>query len=113
MSSSNDDGQQNFIVGFLFALIALVLFLVIGIAIRHVHGKAGVKPVVAMAGAAAPAMAIPAINEELAKKRAQTVQQLLVSLGVPADKVDLQKPAVTTGSGSNAQARRVEVKLVD
>ena len=98
MSSSNDDGQQNFIVGFLFALIALVLFLVIGIAIRHVHGKAGVKPVVAMAGAAAPAMAIP---------------EGASILGVPADKVDLQKPAVTTGSGSNAQARRVEVKLVD
>ena len=52
-----------------------------------------------------------AINEELAKKRAMNVQQVLVGQGVPADKVDLQKPAVTTGSGSNAQARRVEVKL--
>jgi len=164
MSSSNDDGEQNFIVAFLFALIALVLFLVIGIAIRQVHGKAGAGPV----PAAAAAMAIPegasirvengivkfyfasgsaelaagasealadvvkgvaagrkavvsgfhdttgdaAINEELAKKRAQTVQQVLLAQGVPADRIDLQKPAVSTGSGSNAQARRVEVELM-
>ncbi len=164
MSSSNDDGQQNFIVGVLFAVIALVLLLVIGIAIRHVHGKAGAGPV----PAAAVAIAIPegasirvengivkfyfesgraelaagakealadvvkgvasgrkavvsgfhdstgdaAINEELAKKRAQAVQQVLVAHGAPADRIDLKKPAVSTGSGSNAQARRVEVKLM-
>lgn len=54
-----------------------------------------------------------AVNEELAKRRAQTVQQVLTGLGVPADKVQLRKPEVTTGSGSNAQARRVEVLLVD
>jgi len=162
MSSSNDDGETNFIVAFLLALIALVLFLVIGIAIRQAHGKSGAKPPVAMAAAAIPEGASvrvvdgvvvfyfatgsaelasgansaladvvkgvaggkkavvsgfhdttgdAAINEELAKKRAMNVQQVLVGQGVPADKVDLQKPAVTTGSGSNAQARRVEVKL--
>ncbi|MDM0022629.1 OmpA family protein [Variovorax saccharolyticus] len=55
----------------------------------------------------------PAINEALAKKRAETVRDVLTGLGVPADKVDLQKPAVTTGSGNNAEARRVEVKLLD
>ena len=33
-------------------------------------------------------------------------------LGV-CDKIDLQKPAVTTASGSNAEARRVEVRLID
>jgi len=32
---------------------------------------------------------------------------------VPAEKIDLQKPAVTAGSGNNAEARRVEVRLVD
>jgi outer membrane protein OmpA-like peptidoglycan-associated protein len=53
------------------------------------------------------------INEELAKLRAQTVRDVLVGLGVPADKVDLQKPVVGTGSGNNAEARRVEVKLLD
>lgn len=54
-----------------------------------------------------------AINEALAKKRAETVRDVLVGLGVPADKVRLEKPAEMTGSGSNAQARRVEVQLVD
>lgn len=55
----------------------------------------------------------PAINEALAKKRAEMVRDVLTGLGVPADKVELQKPAVTTGTGNNAEARRVEVKLVD
>ena len=54
-----------------------------------------------------------ASNEALAKKRAETVRDVLVGLGVPADKVQLQKPEVTAGSGSDAAARRVEVKLVD
>ncbi|MFT4267963.1 MAG: OmpA family protein [Xenophilus sp.] len=55
----------------------------------------------------------PAINERLAKQRAETVRDVLTGLGVPADRVTLEKPAATTGSGSNAQARRVEVRLVD
>lgn len=54
-----------------------------------------------------------AINQELAKKRAETVRDVLVGLAVPADKIRLEKPAEMTGSGSNAQARRVEVRLVD
>jgi outer membrane protein OmpA-like peptidoglycan-associated protein len=54
-----------------------------------------------------------AINEQLAKKRAEMVRDVLTGLGVPAGKIDLQKPAVTAGSGNNAEARRVEVKLVD
>ncbi|MDM0011793.1 OmpA family protein [Variovorax sp. J22P168] len=55
----------------------------------------------------------PAVNEALAKKRAETVRDVLVGLGVPGSKVDMQKPAVTAGSGNNAEARRVEVKLID
>jgi outer membrane protein OmpA-like peptidoglycan-associated protein len=54
-----------------------------------------------------------AANEALAKRRAETVRDVLVGLGVPADKVQLQKPEVTAGSGNDAAARRVEVKLVD
>ncbi len=38
---------------------------------------------------------------------------VLVGLGVPADKIDLLRPPVTAGSGNDAQARRVEVKLLD
>ena len=54
-----------------------------------------------------------AINEALAQKRARMVRDVLVGLNVPADKIDLQKPAVTTASGSDAEARRVEVRLID
>ncbi len=50
-------------------------------------------------------------NAELAKNRAQAVQAALEALGVPADKIDLKKPESTTGDGSNAEARRVEVTL--
>jgi outer membrane protein OmpA-like peptidoglycan-associated protein len=54
-----------------------------------------------------------ALNEELAKRRAETVRDVLTGLGVPADKIELQRPPVTAGTGNNAEARRVEVKLVD
>jgi outer membrane protein OmpA-like peptidoglycan-associated protein len=183
---SEDDGQQNFILGFLMALIALVIFFVVGIVLWHKGHNTGVpvaqaKPGVVvsapapgqetklaevtetvtvtipdgasirvingvvsfyfatgsadLAPGAAEALAAvikgvesghkavvsgfhdttgdAAINEELAKKRAQMVRDVLTGLGVPADKVDLQKPAVTAGSGNNAEARRVEVKLID
>ena len=182
---SDDDSQQNFILGFLLALIALVIFFVVGIALwhkRHAAAPANARPAVAAAAApAAPPAAtvaevtetvtvvIPdgasirvangvvnfyfasgsadlapgaaealaavikgvesgrkavvsgfhdttgdaAVNEQLAKKRADMVRDVLVGLGVPAAKVDLEMPAVTAGSGNNAEARRVEVKLVD
>lgn len=182
---SDDDSQQNFILGFLLALIALVIFFVLGIVFWHKsHGAApAAMPAVAVAAVAeGPAtnttvaevtetvtVVIPdgasirvadgvvnfyfatgsadlapgaaealaavikgvesgrkavvsgfhdttgdaAINEQLAKKRAETVRDVLVGLGVPADKVALQRPAITAGSGNDAQARRVEVKLVD
>jgi outer membrane protein OmpA-like peptidoglycan-associated protein len=54
-----------------------------------------------------------AINEELARRRAQTVQDVLVGLGVPPAQVAMKKPEAVTGTGNNAQARRVEVKLID
>lgn len=178
-SLNDDDSQQNLILGIAVGIIALVIFLVVGIAL-HKSGaaaRAPAKPAVA-AAAAAPVMAVvtetvavvipdgasiridngivkfyfatgsadlapgaaealalviqgvqggrkavvsgfhdttgdAAINEELAKKRAQMVREVLTGLGVPEAKIDLQKPAVSTGTGSNAEARRVEVKLVD
>lgn len=184
---SDDDSQQNFILGFVMALIALVIFFVVGIVLWHKgHNVTAAKPAPApaavvisappagaalrlaevtetvtvvipdgasirvvdgvvnfyfatgsadLAPGAAEALAAvikgvesgrravisgfhdttgdAAINEQLAKKRAEMVRDVLVGLGVPAAKVDLQKPAVTAGSGNNAEARRVEVKLVD
>jgi len=52
-----------------------------------------------------------AVNEELAKQRALAVQAALKALGIGEDKIELRKPEVTTASGSNAEARRVEVTL--
>ena len=54
-----------------------------------------------------------AVNAELAKKRAMAVQTTLLALGVDASQVELQKPAQSQASGSNAEARRVEVMLID
>ena len=175
-SPSDDDSQQNLILGIAVGVIALVIFLVVGIALyKSGAARAPAKPVVA---AAAPVVAVvtetvsvsipdgasirvangivnfyfasgsadlapgaaealaavikgveggrkavvsgfhdttgdAAINEQLAKKRAEMVRDVLTGLGVPAAKVDLQKPAVTTGTGNDAEARRVEVKLLD
>lgn len=53
-----------------------------------------------------------AANAELAKKRAMLVRDTLIGLGVAQDKIELKKPEETQGTGTNAQARRVEVVLV-
>ena len=54
----------------------------------------------------------PVKNGELSKNRAQTVQAALVSAGVAADRLQLRKPADTTGTAAtNAASRRVEVTL--
>ena len=53
----------------------------------------------------------PARNDELAKARAAAVSGALATAGVAADKIDMKKPEAVTGSGSNAEARRVEVAL--
>ena len=51
-----------------------------------------------------------AANEEIAKQRAFAVRDLLKSLGVADDQIELAKPA-DIQAGSGAQARRVEVTL--
>jgi K(+)-stimulated pyrophosphate-energized sodium pump len=54
----------------------------------------------------------PARNEELAKQRAFAVRDALKALGVADDRVELKRPEVLTGTGSDAEARRVEVALM-
>ena len=51
-------------------------------------------------------------NQELAKQRAIAVRDTLVALGVAADRIDLVKPEAMTGTGNDAEARRVEVVVV-
>ncbi|HEU4622170.1 MAG TPA: OmpA family protein, partial [Burkholderiaceae bacterium] len=50
-------------------------------------------------------------NMELAKARAQAVQQALEASGVSADRIDLRKPQTTTGGANEQEARRVEVRF--
>ncbi|MBB1653447.1 MULTISPECIES: OmpA family protein [Delftia] len=171
-SQSDDDSQQRFALGFLFALIALVVSTVVGVVVYQrgiAHGPAktaaGATPVPAMApvvveedvarvvvengvvkfyfASAKAELAAGAnealadvvagvqggkravisgyhdatgsaeLNAELAKKRALAVQAALSALGVAQDKVELKKPEQLQADGSNAEARRVEVILVD
>ncbi|MEP7102057.1 MAG: OmpA family protein, partial [Burkholderiales bacterium] len=53
----------------------------------------------------------PLKNEELAKQRAAAVSAALKAAGIADDKVEMKKPEALTGTGSNAEARRVEVAL--
>lgn len=55
----------------------------------------------------------PVKNEELAKERAKTVRDALISAGVPSERINMNKPAEITGSGSNEEARRVEVSFAE
>lgn len=173
-SSSDDDSQQRFALGFLFALIALVVSTVVGtvvykrgIAHAPTTGASAQMPVanatnvpvivqadvasvivengvvkfyfasgkaeVAEGGNAALADVVKGIqagqravisgfhdatggaeiNAELAKQRAQAVQIALIALGVAEDKVELKKPEQLQATGNNAEARRVEVILID
>jgi outer membrane protein OmpA-like peptidoglycan-associated protein len=50
-------------------------------------------------------------NLLLAKERAKTVRQALEAGGIGADRVKLEKPVDTTGSGDMKDARRVEVTV--
>ena len=162
-SSSDDDSQQRFALGFLFALIALVVAGVVGTVVVK-RGLGGAK---APAVAAAPAAAVAddgasvrvengvvkfyfatgkaephpdgaqalativdgvkagkkaaisgyvdstgsaAANEEISKQRAFAVRDLIKSLGVADEQIDLRKPD-NIQAGTGAQARRVEVTL--
>ncbi len=55
-----------------------------------------------------------AFNEELAKSRAQKVAAVLAAAGIPADRIDMDKPAdIVAGEGSYANDRKVEVSIKD
>jgi outer membrane protein OmpA-like peptidoglycan-associated protein len=169
MASPQDDEQQRFALGLIFALVAAVVIFAITFGYHHVRKLAAAPAATAPAAtvvAPAPAadaeaarvvvvdgivkfyfatgksevatganealaevvkgiadgkMALisgfhdatgdAAVNAELAKQRAFAVRDVLKALGVAEDKLTLQKPEETMGSGSMAEARRVEVKL--
>ncbi len=50
-------------------------------------------------------------NQALSKRRAEAVSRFIQKSGVAADRMILEKPIETTGSGSPEEARRVEVSV--
>ncbi|WP_159911280.1 OmpA family protein [Pantoea sp. 18069] len=164
-SNSDDDSQQRFALGLVFALITLIVSTVIGTVVYQRVLKApapaaaatvpavvlyeealvrvdnGVvkfyfatgKADVAIGGNVALADVVrgvtngkrarisgfhdatgdSAVNAELAKQRALAVQATLLTLGVDQNMIELSKPEQTLAGGSNAEARRVEVVLID
>ncbi len=51
-------------------------------------------------------------NVELAKQRALAVRDALIKAGVAAEAIQLQPPAQVTGSGSDADARHVDIAIL-
>lgn len=54
-----------------------------------------------------------AFNEQLARKRAFAVRDALMAQGISSDRIIMRKPEQTTGTGTLAEARRVELRLID
>ncbi len=52
-----------------------------------------------------------AANEELAKNRAKSVRSVLMAAGIVEGRFEMKKPQETTGTGDNAEARRVELTV--
>lgn len=50
-------------------------------------------------------------NAELAKRRALAVREALKTAGVTEEQIELKKPEQVEGTGSEAEARRVEITL--
>lgn len=50
-------------------------------------------------------------NAALAMRRAQVVRRVLIREGIAADRIELARPQQTQGSGSDREARRVEVTV--
>jgi len=53
----------------------------------------------------------PEKNAELAKNRAKAVREFLKVSGIAEERITMKKPEVVTGTGSAAEARRVEVGI--
>ncbi len=50
-------------------------------------------------------------NAALARQRAMAVRDALLAAGVAKKQIELKKPEVSTATGSNAEARRVEISV--
>jgi K(+)-stimulated pyrophosphate-energized sodium pump len=82
-----------------------------GLALVIVHLKANASAKASISGFH-DATGDLAQNQELAKQRAMNVRDAMKTAGITEDRLELKKPEQTQGAGSNAQARRVEVKVM-
>ena len=101
---------ENGVVKFYFASGKADLALRAGDALQDVikEAKAGRKLVIS---GFHDATGDASKNAELAKQRALAVRDALKAAGVTDQQIDLKKPEQMAASGSNAEARRVEVAL--
>lgn len=53
----------------------------------------------------------PVKNTELAKNRAVATRDMLVELGLAAERIRLRKPEAATGGGDAQEERRVEIRV--
>ena len=88
MSSSDDDSQERFALGFLFALIALVISVVVGTVVVKRLGASGAAPAVAATGAAA-APAAPAAEAPAEDAASVRVENGVVKFYFASAKADL------------------------
>lgn len=112
-AAAKDDASvvvENGVVKFYFASgkSALAAGAVDALADAIAAGKAGKKLVIS---GFHDATGDPAKNAELAKQRAFAVRDALKAAGVAESGIELKKPETATGSGNNAEARRVEVMI--
>lgn len=112
-AAAKDDASvvvENGIVKFYFApgKSALAAGAVDALADAIAAGKAGKTLVIS---GFHDATGDPAKNAELAKQRAFAVRDALKAAGVAESGIELKKPETATGSGNNAEARRVEVVI--
>ncbi|MEP7328283.1 MAG: OmpA family protein, partial [Betaproteobacteria bacterium] len=68
----------------------------------------GLPTPIVITGYTNPTGNVPA-NVELARQRALVVRDALVQAGIRAERIRLAPPANVTGTGSNDQARRVDI----
>jgi hypothetical protein len=125
------DRETGFALFLVIALAIVVSLATIGIATGTVIGNVGKKPAAATTSRAPVAAAaiddrrarlyfelgsaeLPGdatANAELAKQRAMAVRDLLTTAGVAPERIELGKPALTTGGADPREARRVDVTL--
>ena len=52
-------------------------------------------------------------NQLLASQRAQMVTKQLIRSGISTDRIVVSQPSISAGTGLPAEARRVEVNVID